>query len=233
MGRKARARQLKTEKAHRVMKDVRVGPLQLALVDLVVEWADEHDRQSLLSGRVTDPVDLRPWVVKKILEDPIIRGEQLMTRVIASGAVPEDLVCFLNQTFPWIDRGAASVEEADATITRFCSGLPIEWSRNADGFRIRPAGPNVMETRVGGRLRDAASETTIRKVVAHHLRRCAMGGATCMRVWSNGHELEIVAETRFVNPERTERVTCCGLRSEWRELTGEDVVWREEPERPS
>jgi hypothetical protein len=209
--------------------------LRRALVELVVEWADDDDLQPLLaSSNVHHVIDLRPWVVTKVLANPL-RGEQLLIRAMASDTSPEEFVNFLGMTFQWIEEQAASRDEADATIDRFCRGLPnIRWSRGAGGrFMIRVVPPAVVRpVCIGQRLRERVSDAVIRNIVDRYYRECPSGGVTYARVWlTKNHPLEIIAETRYVNVERTELSTVCGLRSEWRELAGEDPVWREKPQR--
>ena len=116
---------------------------QQILLGLLTQWlspnelrhwlgvADEWEQEGL------DSIDARKPLVKALLEVPA-RGRELVVALINEGATPQEYTDLVTTLFKGIDEHAQSVQEADATITRLCTGCDLEWQRVPGGYLIRP-----------------------------------------------------------------------------------------------
>ncbi len=108
---------------------------QRILIGLVTQWLSPKEQRHWLD--VAGELEPREVIVKKLLEVPA-RGREMALAFFNESATPQEYVDFVASLFRWIDGHAQSVQEADATITRLCSGCDLEWQRAPGGYRIRP-----------------------------------------------------------------------------------------------
>ena len=116
---------------------------QRILVGLLAQWLSPKEQRHYLDVANElerdghHGVDAREPIVKKLLEVPA-RGREIALALMDEGATLQEYGKLIVSLFEWIDERAQSVAQADATITRICSGCDLEWHRVPSGYAIRP-----------------------------------------------------------------------------------------------
>ena len=101
---------------------------------------DELERE----GKDLNSFCAQEIVVKKLLEVPD-RGREMLLSFVNEGATQREFTNVIGSLLAWIDAYPSQVTDgdADAAITRICSGFEFVWVRTQDGYLLGPGKSSV------------------------------------------------------------------------------------------